>query len=530
VSSFPRTFGPYVLLSSLGKGAAGEAFLARPTDVRRGVPTPVVIKILHERLADDDEVKKRFLHEAEIAVRVESRHIAPTYDVGTVGDTLYLALEYVAGCTGSRLLFRMIKQRVQAPLPVAIAIAVQCLRGLGALHALEVVHRDVSPKNVMIGDDGRVRLIDLGLGKSKFQDWKTRDGRVMGSPGYMPPEQILGERVDQRADLFAAGMIAWELLAGRRYFEITGALEMLRAGLETPYEAPSMHRSDAPDAIDSILERAMAPNRDDRFASADELSDALADAIAPASDRAIAAFVESVLGTEQEQRREEVQRLLDISAPQEEPELVHTRVLATRVGIRTPAPKISVKPTRRTRAPMIGALGIAALSVGLVAGVLGTREAAVPQAPMVGDPYAGPSAIDRQTVEPKTISDVLPSARAIDPKANPGGAIDPNRTAVRDPKTGPNARGVRPISREAVAKVKPPPPIELPPTSPEQRLAELDRRAQQLWKTLPPDDPRRDSLGKLLRDLSMTKRALPRLSAPETELRTLEQRLDAIER
>ena len=227
-ASLPRAFGPYLLLARLGKGGAGSAYLARHRDEVHGAPVdarPLVVKILHPRLTERPEFIKRFRHEADVAVRVSSPHVVRVLDAGRVGEQPYIAMDYIRGWTLSRLNSRMAETDVRMALSLALELTLQSLQGLVALHEatdragrpLETVHRDLAPKNIMVGDDGRVRLIDLGLGKSRAQDWKTGTGTVMGSPGYMAPEQVTGDPVDQRTDLYAVGVVLHELLTGQRY-------------------------------------------------------------------------------------------------------------------------------------------------------------------------------------------------------------------------------------------------------------------------------------------------------------------------
>lgn len=535
MASLPRTFGPYVLLSSLGKGAAGEAFLARPHDAHAGIPTPVVIKCLHQRLAESEEFVKRFRHEAEIAVRVESPHVAAVYDVGAVGDTLYIALDYVAGFTGSQLLSRLVKGKVAIPIPVASAFVSQGLQGLFDLHSatdaggrpLEVVHRDVSPKNIMIGDDGIVRLIDLGLGKSKAQDWKTRDGRVMGSPGYMAPEQIRGEVVDHRADVYAMGVILHELLSVRRYIPIGDPVSMLRTGLKSPFVPPSRYRPEVSADLDRIVERAMAPDRDARFTDARELARALDQVAPPATEQDLARFLRRHLTREADERRTEVERLLSLTfTPPDEPELERTVVFTQRAGVQPrvepdtrvrtmpmqslPAPSFEVPS--RGRWPLVILVAVALL-IGLGAGIMigGWRSEAL----VVTGP-APPKAEPR----PRPVPQVSAAPRAAEP---PPPAVE-EKEALK-------TRGRR-VRRRPPPRPSPPPPPVSPAEepSPSDALATLQKRATALRASVPKADPRREALTIFLRDLSMTKAAVQG-GAPDgsAKVEALRARLRALE-
>ncbi len=355
----PRVFGPYLLLTRLGEGGAGAAYLARPLDPARGVPSPMVIKRMHARLSVSAEYVKRFRHEAELAVRVDSPHVARVFDAGSASGELYIAIEYVVGWTAAEVL--AVVPELEEPLPVGVAVetVAQALVGLEALHglkdeagrSLEVVHRDLSSKNVMLGDDGRVRLIDLGLGKSRAQDWQTEAGRVMGSPGYMAPEQIKGQPATQQSDVYSLGVLLFELLVGQRRVALGPSVQMLREAYKKSLVPPSSLRTGLSPALDAVVLRAMARTPEERFSSAAEMLAALR-AAAPqdSSPRALASALARLFGAEQEARAREVERLLALATPEEEQESTQTEVFAARAGLgeltRTRARVPGRKPAR----------------------------------------------------------------------------------------------------------------------------------------------------------------------------------------
>lgn len=342
---YPHAFGPYELLGRLGQGASGAAHLARPSRSARGVPSPVVIKRLHATVERKEEFILRFRHEAEIAVKVDSPHIAKVYDVGAVDGRAYIALEYVPGWTLGKLLGVCNHRHRPPPVQVCAEIARQFLLGLAALHEavdergqrLDVVHRDLSPKNLMVGDEGRVRIIDLGLGKSRAQDWKTRAGRVMGSPGYMPPEQIAGRGVDQSADLYAAAVVIHELFTAERYISVDDPVTMLREALHKRYAPVRDVRPDVPAELDEVLEAAMRGDPSRRTVSAVRLAEQLLGLFGegPSWPTAVGEWVRSTLPNEQSARRAEVRRVLALPRLEEEmePDLEGTEVWVVRKGV-----------------------------------------------------------------------------------------------------------------------------------------------------------------------------------------------------
>jgi serine/threonine-protein kinase len=386
-----------------------------------------------------------------------------------------------------------------------------------------IVHRDVSPKNLMIGDDGVVRLIDLGLGKSKAQDWQTRDGRIMGAPGYMAPEQIRGEQADHRADLFSIGIVAHELITMRRYIEVsTDAVTMMKAALEKKFVPPSSLRSEVPRAIDEVLRRAVAEDRADRFDDADQLSAALEAVVKPASEAAIAAFLSQVLRADRDQRRAEVEELLEISSPHELG-LEKTVVLAQRPGVRASAP-IAMKASPPWRALLVAVLGVASLVLALVWALR-------------------PSPVEMRVIEPLPPPEPIPAPPVV--------SVQPVEVEAPEPVKPPRPPPAAKEKEKRAPVVRPPaPPPPARRASFEDRLSALDRRTQRMWKQLSPEDPRREAVAKLLRDLSLTKNALARIADPEgkrsaqraetgarallerdpeAELTALERRIDALE-
>ncbi len=326
MAELPREFGPYTLLKALGQGGAGEVYLARTSTPNRKLPGPVVVKCLHAELARDTKFLRRFRHEVELAVAVKSPHVVRVYDAGRVGDTFYIAMEYVAGWTLGRVLADLRDAEARASYSSILDIMRGALRGLEALHsakhpktgqALGIVHRDIAPKNIMVGEDGKTRLIDLGLGKSVLQDWRTATGVVMGSPGYMAPEQVRAEEVDARADLYAMGVVLWEFLTLERYISKAPVPVMLRAQRDPKFVPPSTKRRDVPPELDGLLARALAADPALRFQSASEFIAALELAVPEEREEgeAMATLVGEMLWGELGRAKTEVTALMTAPAP-----------------------------------------------------------------------------------------------------------------------------------------------------------------------------------------------------------------------
>lgn len=337
----PAVYGPYLLLERLGSGGAGEAFLARPLDRARNVPSPIVLKRLHRQLVHTENFVSRFLHEAEMAINTDSPHVARVYDVGAAEGTFFIAIEHVPGWTMTTLLTTLVEEVLFPPIEVATRIISQALIGLTALHSatddagrpLGFVHRDIAPKNLMAGDDGVVRIIDLGLGKSNIQDWQTATGAMLGSVGYMAPEQVAGTEVDARADLYAIGVVLYELLTVRRWIPFGPVLDMVQRSLVKDWEPPSRFRPDVSPALDEVLRRAMAGPPHERFASAEHFLEALHRASPPrARIEDVRRFLHRVFGEKVMAERAKIARLLQIPLP-DSPSSADTVILKARRGV-----------------------------------------------------------------------------------------------------------------------------------------------------------------------------------------------------
>jgi hypothetical protein len=547
----PRALGPYLCLARLGAGAAGAAYLARPLDPARGVPTPFVLKRLHASVAESSEFVARFRHEAEVAVAVDSPHVAAVFDVGQVGPELYIAMEYVPGWTLGRLVFGLERRGQQAPVPVVHALISQTLAGLSALHdardpagaPLHAVHRDVSPKNVMVGEDGRARVIDLGLMKSSAQSWQTVAGRIMGSPGYMAPEQIRGRPVDRRADLFAVGTILFELLTATRFIAKAEPLDMLRAALAvTEPPTPSARRPGLSAALDAVVRRGMALDAPARFRDAATFQAALEEAAGPPASRdEVQAFLRSFLGPEFETRRREVAAL--VAQPWAEPDedtQVLTQVFVRRPGIAPesrakvgaltrvvgtplvppawpgPGPEAGmaslpvsqgVLPPPRAARWAAGLVVAAAVGLGLAGGAWWVGRAGPAPAPP-----AGPAAVPRAEAVAAPVA--APRVEA------PSAAAEPAAEAPARVPSRPRSEPPRPEPRVAT-----PPRVAAPAAAdPAARVEGLYAAAVKVKASLPQDDLRRGDMDRLLTRLTLLKAAGPQ-AASEALLDGLEAEL-----
>lgn len=345
-AALPRAFGPYTLLDELGSGGSASAYLALGAAPER---RPVVLKRIHENGSRDPLAMKRLRHEAAIAVTIDSPYVVRVEDVGAVDGEAFIAMERVSGCTVGRLLGLLEESKSKLSIAVVTSLINDALRGLEALHEavhpetrepLGAVHRDVSPRNLIITPDASVVLIDLGLGKSNMRDYATRAGGLFGTPGYVSPEQVAGERVDHRADLYSLAVLAFELLTQKYYVERGSPMAMFEACCSNVFRPPSSLRDDVPASLDRILERALSVDPRARFGSAKEMAAELA-GVSRAIGGAGARTLPEVYHREVDRVEERVRSLFE-QATAAPPSLAPTEIWARRSVTRSERPALSL--------------------------------------------------------------------------------------------------------------------------------------------------------------------------------------------
>ncbi|UJR78790.1 serine/threonine-protein kinase [Sandaracinus amylolyticus] len=302
-----RRLGRYEVLVQLASGGMATVYVARAQGVA-GFERLVAIKVLHPHLAHDEEFISMFLDEARLAARIRHPNVVPTLDISdTEGDGYFLVMEYIEGDHLGALLREAARAHTPIPPSIAARLVIDALEGLGAAHtltdqdghALGIVHRDVSPHNVLIGSDGVARITDFGVAKAEVRLSSTRDGQFKGKLSYMAPEQASSGRADQRSDLFSMGIVLWETLTGRRLFRADNNGELLNRLLNEAIVPPSTYVPEAA-AFDAICARALERDSDARFQTADEFVQAIEDAAVAcggvASPRAVGRLVRELLG------------------------------------------------------------------------------------------------------------------------------------------------------------------------------------------------------------------------------------------
>ncbi len=303
--------GRYTIVKLLGSGGMAEVYLARATG-EAGFEKLVALKVLHRALAAQPAVVEHFLDEARLASRLTHPNIVQIDDLGKAGDEYFIAMEYIDGADLSRLLEGCRQRGEQVPVRVGLAVVRKICDGLHAAHTataadgqpLDLIHRDVKSANVFVAKNGVVKVGDFGIAKANVASRvnKTEIGTVKGTAAYMAPEHRLGQALDRRADLYAVGAIAYEILSGS---EVNLDLAMLAdRGREGWPHLPKLSevRPDLPAGLDEIVFRALAYDKEARYADCAKFEEAL-DAVATqtgnvGSDKAIAQWIEAALAAQ----------------------------------------------------------------------------------------------------------------------------------------------------------------------------------------------------------------------------------------
>ncbi len=342
-SALPRTFGSYTLFELVGKGGMAQIYLAR-AETELGATRLAVVKQILPAFADDPRFAEMLIHEAKLAARLNHRHIVQVFDLGRARESiprgsgeepeeaskeerLFIAMEYVEGFDLNVLLRQCTEKKIALPLEHAIGIVADMLEGLDYAHrckgeddaALGIVHRDVSPSNVLISFDGEVKLCDFGIAHANDVVRVDANEALKGKAGYMSPEHARGEALDARADVFAAGIILWELIAGRRLYKSKIDLSLLEQARRA--EIPPLPEKDLPEMgeLQRIVSRALATDRNERYPSAGafqrDLEEYLVKTALVANRLKLGEWMKESFGTAMIEQRRASERRLPKSVP-----------------------------------------------------------------------------------------------------------------------------------------------------------------------------------------------------------------------
>jgi serine/threonine protein kinase len=330
-----RDFGSYQLIAKLATGGMAEIFLARPSGSRNNKDL-IVLKRILPHLAEDDHFVTMFRDEAELAAQLIHKNVCHVHEFGEYASTWFIAMEYLHGVPLSRMMTRLSKAGKMLDHRVVAGIIVQACEGLHAAHEakgpdgalLAVVHRDVSPPNIMVTGDGTVKLLDFGIAKARGANSRTRTGTVKGKNAYMSPEQILGKPLDRRSDVFALAIVMYEMLAIKRLFHRDSDFLTFKAITEEPIPDIRERRPDMPPGMRAALVQAMARDPNGRFDTAMAFGNAIRNSVAtlggPASPNDLARLLFTDFSDEMASRDEILKAADDpnvapTSAPRQKP-------------------------------------------------------------------------------------------------------------------------------------------------------------------------------------------------------------------
>ena len=448
--------GRYALYDAIAAGGMATVHYGRLLGPV-GFSRTVAIKRLHTQFARDPEFVAMFLDEARLAARIRHPNVVPTLDVVATDGELFLVMEYVSGESLARLVRTAAGMGTVDPPRIVVAIVCGLLRGLHAAHEatnergepLGIVHRDVSPQNVLVGIDGQARVLDFGVAKAAGRLQTTRDGKLKGKLAYMSPEQLRGKQVDRRTDIFAASIVLWEALTGRRLFrgDNEGAIitKILDGSVPAPSSAIPAGEVDEATmtlirAADEITLKGLATSLDERWESGRAMAVALERAVPPAGVSEVSEWVEhfakdvlvsrarqvadiesnsavgpmSVRAIQDESNREISSSASKprVSLPNDETR--SAPVDLSTISVASQAPPPSTEHARRRKALWIvggvGAVGAIGLFVGLRSLGGSTSAASAPQSMASASPTASAAAPVASSPPPAASSSVTASA------------------------------------------------------------------------------------------------------------------------
>ncbi|MBI5535380.1 MAG: serine/threonine protein kinase [Deltaproteobacteria bacterium] len=382
-----NTLGKYRLIAELGHGGMADVYLAVAQGLG-GFNKLLVLKQLRPSLVEDSEFLTMFLDEARLAARLSHPNVVHTYEVGREGSRYYIAMEYLEGQPLNRIVRRAEKSGGM-PLNLYIAILVHVLAGLQYAHEitdydgtpLNVVHRDLTPHNIFVTYTGEVKIVDFGIAKALDSTAETRAGVLKGKLAYMSPEQARSEPVDRRADIFSAGVMIWEAVAGRRMWQSMEGVTIIQQLITGDLPLIDQVAPKSPERIRRIANRALSLSREDRFSTALDLQTALeaylSDASAHYSAREIGEFVVGLFGED----RRKIASIID-------DRLHHSASLPVASGTAAAAiPRLNVGGFASSSVPtnsMDPAPDIIDRSPGIELGIRSSTPPSMTSAPMVG--------------------------------------------------------------------------------------------------------------------------------------------------
>ncbi len=449
----PELVGRYAIYQEIAAGGMATVHLGRLVG-EGGFSRTVAVKRLHPQFARDADFVDMFLDEARIAARIRHPNVVSTLDVVASQGALLLIMDYVHGESLSKLLRLAGQAREYVPLDVCLGIVSQALLGLHAAHEaqsergepLGIVHRDISPQNIMVGTGGVAQVLDFGVAKAAMRASTTREGQVKGKIAYMAPEQLASGDIDRRVDVFAAGVVLWESLTGRRLFAGQDLAETLGRITQAPVAPPSSVRPEIPPEVDALVLRALTKSPKERFNTALEFATAIEATGRVGSALTIGAWVQRIAAQGLSERSQQVSEVESRST-------IVPRGIIPRVDV---ASVVTTAPVRRRpRWPLIAGLTtltLLALSIG--AGALWRMRS--PPAAATQEASVSDTALSAQAPNTAEATEPAATAEATAPTEAPelaatAEAPEPAET----PEPAATAEAPEPVAATPVTKAAP---------------------------------------------------------------------------
>jgi serine/threonine-protein kinase len=425
--------GEYYLLRKIGQGGMGTIYLAKRLGVG-GFEKTFVIKCMLESLATSEESVAMFFDEARLAARLTHPNIAQIYDFGVIDGTYYIAMEHIPGEDVAAIIGMLRERHLKIPVQIGLRIMLDLAGGLEYAHTLSedgkplsVIHRDISPSNIMVSYQGAVKLLDFGIAKATSRLSETRSGGIKGKLAYLAPEQIRDMPIDNRADIFCLGITFYALLTQRHPFKRDTEVGTMHAILEDELPDPRTFRSNLPESVALVLRRALARDREERYHSAGEMAFAVQTAlarIAPGTGAAdIAHFMITLFGKAAMEARSHVPNVAEVNlaevvSPKSTlrlpPAIVETVTQGEHEGPTTlEMPLFKARRPRRRFRSLAGGIGAAAAALVLTIALVAVRGLRGPEPEP--EPIAAPAKPPLKPVVTPLASPPSPPPRAVAP-------------------------------------------------------------------------------------------------------------------
>lgn len=409
--SYERLVGRYALYGEIASGGMATVHFGRLLGPV-GFSRTVAIKRLHAQFAKDPEFSAMFLDEARLAGRIQHPNVVSTLDVVALEGELFLVMEYVQGESLSKLLGTVHRRGGQIPPKVVSAIMSGVLHGLHAAHEatdergqpLHIVHRDVSPQNVLVGTDGTARVLDFGVAKAVGRIQSTREGEIKGKLAYMAPEQMKGAAMDRRTDIYGAAVVLWETLTARRLFDGEHAGVVFTRVMSGDVAPPSRVMPGIPAVLDEIVARGLALDPNQRYPTARAFAMDLEDRVGIASPRHVGDWLAEVAGEALSKRAVRVKEIESISTP--------APALLSSLAPGAVPPSMSAIPSPRSPNPSFAdsvPRSLPPISVGPVPPSAPDPSFGAP--PPIADPSTASGASSRLQASSITVGPVSPSSQ-----------------------------------------------------------------------------------------------------------------------